>query len=189
MLRIGQLRPWPATTPSSFLPLLLYWPPRDVQTPTVSRERQRGTTSRFRKSMTLALRSRPSLSRREKRSGSLSNHPDATASEHGDHPYRCELPANRRFAATSARLQSFADTPAEIATGEPYSRRRPNLVAVPLRGWGRAGGVVLAVDNGEGLCTHYGLPYGLGLRDRRMPELLTLRRKVDKLLSKWERTL
>lgn len=48
------------------------------------------------------------------------------------------------------------------------------------------------LEKSDGLCTHYGLykglRYELALRDSQMPNLITLRRTTDELLSTWERT-
>lgn len=47
-----------------------------------------------------------------------------------------------------------------------------------------------ALNEGEGLCTHYGLyrgiPYELSLRDSQVSELITLRKRVEQRLSEWE---
>lgn len=47
-----------------------------------------------------------------------------------------------------------------------------------------------ALEEGEGLCTHYGLyesiPYELGLRDSQIGDLIDLRREVEGRLAEWE---
>lgn len=47
-----------------------------------------------------------------------------------------------------------------------------------------------ALQDGEGLCSHFGLyeglPYRVGLRDSQMRDLITLRKTIEQKMSEWE---